>query len=440
LDSATPAATVESAAGGKNNRSVRRRNVLFFLLDTGTFFFASSLVDMSSVMTSLMSHLTTQPVFIGFIGSAQTACWLLPQLLVARVVAGRRRKLPIVILGTGLSRLSWLFLLAALVFPNVAGPDLTLVAAYLSIGLFFFLDGVAVLAWYDLIGRTVPSNVRGRMFGMMSLSGVFALAGGLVVRAVIGSAAFPFPSDYRLLVVLALIGFAIGIVPLWLVDEPEGASVPPPEPFGDYIRRLPLLLRDRPRFRRLVELQLLLGASALAVPFYAPFAVRNLGLPEADVGIFVVGTTLGSMAGGLAFGFLLDHGRKDLAVRAVAVFALVAPLLALALAFGRPPLLPVGYRTVVMSVAMFAVGCSTRSSWMVYANYVMDIASEPERPVLIGLMNTLSGSLAVMPPLGGLLAGLFGFEATFAFATIPAAAGFVLSLGLPVSAKARQPE
>jgi MFS family permease len=439
LDSATPLPTAAPASERQKRPTLRRRNVVFFLLDTGTFFFATSLLDMSSVMTSLLAHLTSEPVFIGFIGSAQTACWLLPQLLVARIVAGRRRKLPIVLLGTGLSRLGWLFLLAALEFPSVVSPGLTLGAAYLSIGLFFFLDGVAVLAWYDLISRAVPANVRGRMFGLMSFSGVFALGGGLVVRAVIGNPALPFPADYRLLVVVALIVMAIGMVPLALVDEPEGASVPPPEPFGDYLRRLPLLLRDRPPFRRVVQLQLLLGASALAVPFYVPFAVQRLGLPETNVGIFVVGTTLGTMVGGLAFGFLLDHGRKEIAVRSIGVFAVVAPTLALALAFG-PLTIPALYRTIGVSAAMFAVGCSSRSSWMVYANYVMDIAHDRERPVLIGLMNTLSGSLAIMPPLGGLLAGLFGFEATFAVAAIPAAAGLVLSLGLPIAAKARQPE
>ena len=50
--------------------------------------------------------------------------------------------------------------------------------------------------------------------------------------------------------------------------------------------------------------------------------------------------------------------------------------------------------------------------------------------MLIGLMNTLSGALAIVPPLGGLLAGWLGYEATFAMATVPAVAALALSLGL----------
>jgi MFS family permease len=429
VDAPTPAPALRPVDVGPALRPMRRRNVVFFLLDTSFFFFAMSLLDASSVMTSLVAHLTSEPAIIGLIGSAQSACWLLPQLLVARVIAGRRRKLPIVLFGTGLSRLCWLFLLVALAIPDALDATTTLIAAFGSIALFFFFDGVAVLAWYDLISRAVPANVRGRMFGLMSLSGVFALAGGLVVRAVIGSQQFPYPADYRLLVMIALLVFAIGFVPLAFVDEPVGEPVPPPEPFGPYLRRLPGLLRDRPRFRRIVGCQLLIGASALAVPFFVPFAVDRLGLPEANIGTFVVGTTLGSMAGGFAFGFLVDHRRKDDALRGLATFALIAPLLALVVSVGRQ-VLPAAGETAVIAAAMFAVGSSTRSSWVVFASYVMDIAAERERPILIGLMNTLSGSLAIMPPLGGLLAGWFGYEVTFAVATIPAAAGLILSFDL----------
>ncbi len=435
MNTTEPVPSSNSIATVRDRRrpeSVRRFNVIYFLLDTAFFYFALSLVDMSSVMPSLLGHLTSQPVLIGLVGSTQTACWLLPQLLGGWVVAAKRRKLPIVLLGTGLSRLSWIFLLGALLNPDLVGPRLTLVAAYLSIGLFYLLDGTASLAWFDLVAKAVPPTMRGRMFGVMSLNGIFGVAGGLVVRQIIGSRFLPYPADYRILVMAALAVFAIGIIPLFLVDEPEGVPAPPREAFSDYVRRLPSLLRDRPAFRRIVELQLLVGASALAVPFYAPFAVRTLGLAEDSIGTFIVGMTLGSMGGGFVWGFLADHGKKHVAIRALAMFALLAPTIALVLSVAYRTL-PTGVGSVLMTVAMFAVGSSTRSAWVAYANFVMDIATTPERPILIGLMNTLGGTLAIMPPLGGLLAGWFGYEATFAVAAIPAAVGLVLSLRLRAS-------
>jgi MFS family permease len=437
VDTAERANPLEPAVGSakpttpesKEQRRVRVRNVVLFLLDTGTFMVALSLVDLTSVMPSLIDHLTRLPVFLGLLGAIQSACWLLPQLFVARLVAAQRRKLPVVLISTGISRLSWAILLVALLFDGRTSPSLTLAALYLSVGGFFLMDGVATLGWYDVIARAVPPTLRGRLFGLMSLSGIFALGGGLVVQRVLGNPSLPFPADYRLLVAGALILLGVGIIPLSMVVEPAGEATAAPEPFGSYLRRLPRLLKEMPSFGRLIGVQLLVGTAAMAVPFYAPYGVAGLGLPEATVGTFVIGGTLGSMLGGLSWGFLGDHGRKDLAVRALAGCALLAPVLPLGLREVGPALPPVAI-TVGLTGSLFFVGCSSRSGWVAYANYVIELARPSERPVLIGLMNTLSGLLAIGPPLGGLIAGWLGFEAAFLTAALFAAGGFVLSWGL----------
>ncbi len=410
-------------------RSVLVRNVVFLTLESAVFFFGLALIDISSVIPSLFGHLTRLPLLIGLVGSAQAAFWLIPQIFVARVVAARQRKLPTLLVATSLSRLSWVVLLAALSFPTIAGPGLTLVAAYVSISGFWFLDGVAALAWFDLIARAVPATLRGRVFGLLSLAGgLFGVAGGLVVEQVVGQPGFPYPSDYRLLLIIALAAFAFGTLLLSRVVEAPGEPVPPPEPLGRYIRRLPSLLHERPSFRRLVGIQLLVGSASLAVPFYAPFGVLALGLPEASVGSFVLGLTVGAMVGGVAWGFLGDHGHKHTAVQLLAATTLVAPCVPLLLALAVPSVSTTVLGALLV-VALFFVGCN-RSGWVAYTNCVMEIAAPAERPVLIGLMNTLGGVLAIAPPIGGLLAGSLGYEATFAAAAIPAAAGLILSLGL----------
>lgn len=419
--------------------AIQRRNFICFVLDAALFFFAIAFVDMTGVMPSLLGHLTRQPVLIGLLGSVQTGSWLLPQFLAARTVAARHRKQPVVLVATAISRASWALLIAALIFYEQVGPAVPLVACYLTVGLFMFFDGVASLAWYDLIARAVAPTVRGRLFGSMSLvGGLFAVFGGLVVQRVVGNLALPFPTDYRLLAVVSLTILMIGIVPLFLIVEPESEVPPPPEPLGRYIRRLPSLVRGRPGFRHLVGVQLLVGASGLAVPFYSPFALLGLGLQESDVGGFVVGVTLGSMLGGATWGYLGDRHRKELAIRLLAACGSLAPVVPLALRIAGTSF-PPAVSGVVLTIAFFFVGCSIRGGWVAYANYVIEIAEETERPVLIGLMNTLSGSLAIAPPLGGLLASLLGYEAAFAAAAVCAVAGLALSTQLHVAERVKAP-
>lgn len=428
LETAPPRDSSTATASGPT--PVGWRNLAFFLLDNMVFVFALSFVDMTSVMPTLLSHLTSRPILIGLLGSVQTGFWLLPQLFAARIVASRPRKLPVVLLCTAVSRLSWLPLLVALIFASSLGPGVIIVAAYVSVAGFFFCDGLAVTPWFDLLARAVPPRQRGRLLGTMALSGgCLAVVGGLGVGRILGNPAFPFPSDYRLMLTIALVCLLVGLIPLALVRESTDEATATPEPLGAYLRRLPGLLRDRPDFRRLVGVQVLVGTAAMATPFYAPYGIQTLGLGEASVGTFTVGVTLGVMVGGMLWGWIGDHGHKELAIRLLTGCALLAPLVALGL---RPfaAAFSAAEVTLGLGVAFFLIGCSSRAGWVAFSSYVIEIATPPERPVLIGLMNTIGSVLAVAPPLGGLLAGLFGYEAAFAASVVPIGAGLLLSLGL----------
>jgi hypothetical protein len=336
-----------------------------------------------------------------------------------------------VVAATSVSRLSWLFLVAGLVFTQQIGSGLTLVCCYLAVAGFYLCDGVAVVPWYDLLARTVPSNLRGRLFGLLALSsGITATIGGVIVERVIGNPLLPYPADYRLLAIAAVAILMLGVIPLALVKENDHLEASAaPEPIGKYFRRLPSLLRERPTFRRLVAIQILVGTSAMATPFYAPFADLGLGIPESTVGAYIIGVTMGSMLGGMAWGWIGDHGRKEVPVRIVALAGGLAPLVPIALALVAHDL-PLAILGPLLALTFFCVGCGVRSGWVAYANFVMEIATPADRPTLIGLMNTLAGFLAIVPPLGGLLAGWLGYEATFLAASLPALCGLALSFGL----------
>ncbi len=409
-----------------------RRNFIFLVLDAALFSFAISFVDWTSVLPSLLGHVTQQPVLLGLIGSVQTGCWLLPQLFSARIVAGRKHKLPMVVFGTAISRLGWSILLTALIFYDRLSPVVIMITCYLALGIFTSMDGVSALGWYDLIARTIPASLRGRLLGSMTLcGGLLASIGGYLVQRIIGNPRLPYPADYRLMVSLTLLLLTVGIIPLMLVKEIAEEDPKPPEPLGRFVRQLPGLLRDRQSFRRLVAVQILIGTSSFAVPFYTPYAVLSLHLPEAIVGTFVIGVTVGQMIGGGTWGYLGDLGHKRTAIRLIACCAFLAPAIPASLRFVPFPL-PTFVAIGAIACSYFFIGCSVRASWVAYTNYVIEIANPRERPVLIGLMNTLSGILAILAPLGGLLASTFGYSATFAVAALPATLGLVLSFRLAV--------
>ncbi len=72
-----------------------------------------------------------------------------------------------------------------------------------------------------------------------------------------------------------------------------------------------------------------------------------------------------------------------------------------------------------------------------YLNFVLEIAPPGERPMYMGLTNTLAGLLVAIPLVGGYLLELTSYPVIFALAAAGTLAGAALSLKLPNPRKAR---
>jgi hypothetical protein len=64
-------------------------------------------------------------------------------------------------------------------------------------------------------------------------------------------------------------------------------------------------------------------------------------------------------------------------------------------------------------------------------NYTLELAPQGQRPTYIGLLNTISGVLVVLPILGGWLLRATSYGVLFALTALVISAGFALSLSLP---------
>jgi pilus assembly protein TadC len=65
------------------------------------------------------------------------------------------------------------------------------------------------------------------------------------------------------------------------------------------------------------------------------------------------------------------------------------------------------------------------------SNFLLELVSEADRPLYLGLSNTLLGIVVLVSGLGGLVVDLLGFSGLFAVALGLGLAGYVLASGLP---------
>lgn len=403
-----------------------RRNFTVLLVDYIFFGIAYSFLNPNTVLPAFASTLTASKPLIGMVSTVMAAGWLLPQFLVATIIGQKPRKKPYLLRAIYVGRPTY-FLLALVIWAGLTRyPDWMLAVFLAGMGWFNVLDGIASVAWFDLLGATIPPSRRGRLIGAAQLlGGISGIGVGALVSLILSSPVLPYPRNYAALFALGGLALTPSTIALTLLREPEREFSPLPASSSGWRRQLGEVWRGWPDFRRLVFGRWLIGLFGLALPFYILHATEVVGLPEAVVGWFVSAQMVGGIVASIGLGWLSERWGPRAAIWAGATATLISPLLALLIHLTRARWLAQTYPLVY-----FCYGI-TNNTWMMgMFNYLLEIAPEDRRPLFVGLYNTLGGVLVPVSFLGGVLLRLTSYPALFAVTALGVAGGLWMSLQL----------
>jgi MFS family permease len=168
------------------------------------------------------------------------------------------------------------------------------------------------------------------------------------------------------------------------------------------------ILRVDGSFRWFIVARILAQVAWTAIAFYTIYAVRAFNMDEQTAGVLAGVMTVAHMGASPLLGWFGDHwGHRTvlmvsgLAITSSALLAILAPDLSWFYAvFGLA-----GFFNAVL--------------WTTIMAMTVEFGSERERPLYIGLSNTIVGPVTIFAPLiGGLLADTVGFNATFMISII----------------------
>lgn len=401
-----------------------RWNFSAFVVDYVFFNIAISLARPESVLPAFVRQFTRSAPVIGLVSTVWNGCWLIPQVVSARWINDKPRKKPYLMAGLTGRVAFWIVALALwLGLGQRSGPMLLLF--FVCLGLFTISDGLASVAWFDVLARAIPVKRRGRLMGVSQIIGGLAGLGvGWIIGRILESARFPFPSDYALIFTLAGAAFIPSTVALILLREPRVDVV---EDAPDKPRRnhwlTPLL--DDVTFRRFIVCRVLVGMISLVTPFYVVHATDVLDLPLSVVGSFVAAQQVAAVASGALLGLASDRWGPRLTLRVGSALSIVGPVFALVAHLADGGLLVRAYPLVYV-----ALGIYQSSTMLGFYNYLLEIAPDDVRPSYIGLGNTIMGVLALAPTLGGWLLEATSYTVLFVVTAGLASLGFLVALTL----------
>lgn len=402
---------------------IYRRNFAFFLIDNILFSVALSIISSTTVIPDFVRRLTDSEILIGLSGSLFMIGFTLPQLFIARYIVRYARK-------------KWWFIgpnipvrFVILIFAGIAvwlGADrleLVLVAFFICYSIAAFGDGLVGVPWADLAGTSLDNRWRARMFGLTSaVTGVLMLLIAPLIGGVLGDPELAFPNNYAVLFGASGVIFAISILPgLFFHELPGGKAVEKLPSFAEFLPQMGRLLRDDVPFRAFIVLRFFTSLFMMALPFYVGFATVELGLSsDVAVPVLLAMQTIGTVAGALAYTWL--GARSNLLyMRLALISAMLLPICALLAGLLGPLPLYVGFL-----VSGLSASGNLMSS---YLNWVVGYASPDQRPIYVGLSNTVSAVVAFIAPiLGGVIAQYFGYHPLFVGSLLMALGALVVTV------------
>ena len=358
------------------------------VLDNMFYALAISLVSQETIMPLLVSELTDSTIAVGLIPAIFSLSFLLPQLFVANHAGGLRRKLPFVLLGSGLlQRLPYPLIGLALLLFAVEAPALALLFFFIAIGTAAFGGGIVTPAWFTMIGKVIPTRRRGIFFGLADGGGLLmGVVGAYFVGRVLDIV--DYPGSFALLFLVCGLFHAISWFSLSLTREPPSENIKEAVPLRHYFRRLPTVLRDHTNFRRFLIGYALLRLSMMSVSFFIVFGNINYELSGADIGLLnaiFIGTQAVMR---LLFGWLGDRWghKRNLVISAASMVLAATFALSSSDVAGLIP-------------AFVCLACALSSDMVSHFNIVLEFADPADQPTYIGLTNTLMAPFTFIGPI-----------------------------------------
>lgn len=387
-------------------REKLRHNTVVNIADGSLFGFGiMGLASYVTIVPLFLSYLTESTALIGFVATLFYMGWQVPQLFVSNYVAGLRRYKPMTLVMTMIERVPYFGLaLVAFAIPTI-GADAALALTLLLLGIQSLGGGFTGTAWQSMMSKIMPPHRLGTFFGIQSACvNLFGAGGALVAAFILERIAFP--QSFSLLFFIAGISLLISFAFLALTYEPasESKDVVERANWREFAARLREILRDNDNFRWFLIARALTSLSLTAVSFYTIYGIRRFDMsPElagALTSVLLVSNTLTSTM----IGWIGDRwghrrvliGANLLTVAAIAI-VLVAP--------------DVGWLTVVFALT----GAVNATQWSTMMTITVQFSSVAERPIYIGMANTLIAPVTIFAPIiGGWLVDAVNFELVFA--------------------------
>ncbi|MBE0682804.1 MAG: MFS transporter [Anaerolineales bacterium] len=391
----------------QNIRKNLKHNLTVNLWDGGLFGAALGFASFSTILPLFVASMTDSATLIGLVPAIHSAGWLFPQLFTAGHVSRLRQYKRTVLMMTIHERIPFLgFAIVALLLPFIglnAGLLLTMfLLTWQGLG-----GGVTANAWTSMISKIMPPDSRGTFFGMQAgLANLFISISAIGAGYLLDYLASPL--DFAACFFLASFFFTLSWFALALTREPEDTEkVIPERKTHFWVAAKKVLGKDR-NFNWFLAARFLSQFATMGFSFYIIYALRRFDMTPVIAGYLTATLTISQTVANISMGWIGDR----IGHRAMLILGAFAALLSAVLAWNAASIswfYPIFILTGLANVSIWTIGIAM----------TVDFGTEAERPMYIGLSQTLTAPATIIAPIiGGWIVDSAGFIPTFIISTM----------------------
>jgi len=382
-------------------------NVIISMADAAFFGIGWGFGSFGTVIPLFFAQMTNSAILIGLIPAIHAVGWQIPQLFTAGWVSRMRRYKPAVMLMTIHERVPYLGLMLAAWLLPILGSKVVLPLAFFMLVWQGLGAGFTANPWQSMIAKIIPPDSHGTFFGSQA-----AVANVLISFSAVGAGylldILNSPLDFMLCFFITSVTLAGSYFFISLTREPEDTEkVMLPENHNFWKGARAILRRDA-NFRWFLAFRIVYQFATMGFAFYIVYGLRAFNMSPITAGYLTAALTVAQTIANVGMGWLADRlGHRSM---------LIAGALAVALsswAAWAAPSVNWLYLVFVLS------GLANVSYWTIGMAMTVRFGSETDRPVYIGLANTLIAPATILAPvLGGWIADIAGYQTTFALSAV----------------------
>jgi len=394
----------------ENEKYIRqqlRHNIAWNLIDGALFGVALGFASFSTILPLFVASLTSSALLIGLVPAIHAVGWQLPQLFTASHVSRLRQYKPTVLLLTIHERLPFLGLVIIALLITRIGGQAALVLTFLMLIWQGLGGGFTANAWTSMISKIIPPETRGTFFGFQAALANLAISGSAVAAGYV-LASLASPADFALCFLIASVFFALSWFALAQTHEPfDSEKIIPDEKIHFWAESRKVLEKDA-NFAWFLGVRFLSQFATMGFSFYILYALRRFQMDSVTAGYLTAALTISQTVANAGMGWLGDK----IGHRTMLIVGAFAALLSAILAWSASSLAwfyPIFILTGLANVSIWTIGLAM----------TVGFGSETERPIYIGLSQTLTAPATILAPLiGGFIVDRAGFLPIFGLSAI----------------------